>query len=58
MSLTNNALLAVQEQPVEDTDASFLALFRDLRDPKVRKGMARLLNIVKVLADQPEISQN
>lgn len=58
MNLTNNALQAFQEEPVIEGDVSMWALLRDMSDPKVRRGMARLLNLVKVLADQPEISQN
>lgn len=59
MNMTNNALTAIQDQPVEDGDVSLWGLLRDLSDPKVRKGMSRLLNLVKVLADQPnQPSQN
>ena len=54
MSLTNNALQAVQDQPVTDEDISIWALMRDLSDPQVRRGLAKLLNIVKAVADQPE----
>ena len=54
MSLTNNALRAVQDQPVTDEDISIWALLRDLSDPQVRRGLAKLLNIVKAVADQPE----
>jgi len=58
MSLTNNALKAFQEEPVTDKDISMLALLRDLSDPQVRRGLARLLNLVKVIADQPENQNN
>ncbi len=53
LALANNAVSAIQ--PVEDggQEISTLALLRELSDPKVRRGLARLLNLVKVLADQP-----
>lgn len=59
LALTNKALSAIQEEPPEGEDPSALALLRALFDPEVRKGMARMLNLVKVLAEQPtNISQN
>lgn len=57
MSMTNNALQAVQDQPITDEDISIWALMRDLRDPQFRRGIARLLNIVKAVADQPEVKE-
>jgi uncharacterized protein YjgD (DUF1641 family) len=53
MAMTNNALGALQTDVPGVENPSLLALLRDLSDPKVRRGMARLLNMVKVLADQP-----
>jgi uncharacterized protein YjgD (DUF1641 family) len=53
MAMTNNALGALQTDAPGEADPSVWALLRDLSDPKVRRGMARLLNMVKVLADQP-----
>lgn len=53
MALTNNALQAIQTEPEAEAKVSMWALLKDLLDPKVRKGMARLINMVKVLADQP-----
>lgn len=58
MNLTNNALNAIQDEPVTDGNVSMWALLRDLNDPKVRKGMARLMNMLKVIADQPNINEN
>jgi len=57
MAMTNNALSAIQLAPEEDVDVSLWGLLRDLRDPKVRQGMARLLNMLKVLADQTGTQQ-
>ena len=58
MNMTNNALNAIQDEPVSEGDISMWALLRDLNDPKVRKGMARLMNMLKVIADQPNVSEN
>ncbi|RMF76706.1 MAG: DUF1641 domain-containing protein [Chloroflexi bacterium] len=54
MQLANNVVERM-ETPV-DEDISTWQLLRELRDPKVRRGMAKLLNIVKTLADEPEAS--
>jgi uncharacterized protein YjgD (DUF1641 family) len=53
MALTNNALGALQSDLPEGGNPSLWTLLRDLSDPKVRRGLSRLLNMVKVLADQP-----
>lgn len=53
MAMTNNALGALQTDGPGEQNPSLWMLLRDLSDPKVRRGMARLLNMVKVLADQP-----
>ena len=53
LSLANNAVNAIQ--PVQQIESvSTLQLLRSLGDPQVRKGMARLLNIVKTLANDPQ----
>jgi uncharacterized protein YjgD (DUF1641 family) len=58
LSFANNAVTAIQPvEPVENV--STLQLLRSLSDPQVRKGMARLLNIVKTLAndaDDPNVN--
>jgi uncharacterized protein YjgD (DUF1641 family) len=53
MAMTNNALGALQMDAPGEQNPSVWMLLRDLSDPRVRRGMARLLNMVKVLADQP-----
>lgn len=58
MTLTNNAIQAVQHQPITEKDTSMWALMRDLSDPQVRRGLAKLLNIVKAVANEPEIQEN
>ena len=53
LNLANNAIGAIEATPVEEQDISTFALLRELADPQVRRGMARMLNIVKALADEP-----
>lgn len=58
MNMTNNALQAMRDEPLPEDDVSMWALLRDLSDPQVRRGLSRLLNMVKVLAEQPEVYEN
>ncbi len=53
MGLANRAVDAMRGADIHEGDTSLLALARELRDPQVRKGMARLLSMLRVLADQP-----
>jgi uncharacterized protein YjgD (DUF1641 family) len=50
LALANNAITAINPQE-EVEDISTLRLIRELGDPRVRRGMARLLNMVKALDD-------
>lgn len=51
LALANNAISAISPQE-EVQDVSTIQLIRELGDPSVRRGMARLLNIVKALDAQ------
>jgi len=53
MALANNAVQTISQEPNVEENASAWALIREMGDPKVRKGLARMLNVLKVLADQP-----
>jgi len=53
LRLADNALEALQTEPAGEDKISLWALMRELSDPRVRKGLARLLNVVKVMAGQP-----
>jgi uncharacterized protein YjgD (DUF1641 family) len=55
LSLANNAIGAIQEDSMELENVSTWTLVREFSNPKVRKGLSRMLNIVKALADQPDI---
>jgi len=50
MSMADKAIGAM-EAPVEEAPST-LQLLRDLSDPKVRRGIARTLNMLKSLADE------
>jgi uncharacterized protein YjgD (DUF1641 family) len=52
MALTNRAL-GVLQTPEEQTP-SLWVLLKDLSDPKVRRGLGRLIKMMRVLADHPE----
>jgi len=60
LELANKSLAAIQpEEEPQRESVSTWALLRELSDPKVRVGMARMLNLLKVLADQPPpVSKN
>ena len=51
LALANNAISAIKPQ-AEIEDISTIRLIKELGDPRVRRGMARLLNMVKALDDQ------
>ncbi|MEA1976734.1 MAG: DUF1641 domain-containing protein [Chloroflexota bacterium] len=53
LSLADDAISAIQPSAAEEENISTFALLRELSDPKVRRGMSRLLNLLKVLGDQP-----
>ncbi len=54
LSLANNAISSILDEPAGDGKApSAVALIRELRQPEVRKGLARILNLVKSLAETP-----
>jgi uncharacterized protein YjgD (DUF1641 family) len=56
MALANNAVNQLHES--EPEDASVWSLVREMNDPQVRQGMARLLRVLKTFANQPEIRPN
>jgi uncharacterized protein YjgD (DUF1641 family) len=51
LALANNAINAISPQKQVE-EFSTLRLIRELGNPRVRRGMARLLNMVKALDDQ------
>ncbi len=54
MALANQSVEALREAPA-DENASLLTMLREMRDPKVRKGLSRMLNLLKALGDAPQV---
>ena len=52
MNIANNAIGAIQEVPPEIKTPSVLTLLRDLSNPKTRRGLARMINLLQVLDEQ------
>ncbi len=52
MSIANNAVGAIQQTIPETEKISTWSLLRELNNPKVRRGIARLINLLKALDDQ------
>jgi len=57
LALANQALSAISE-PEHEKPPSMLRLAREVMDPDVRLGLARLLTIVKALSNQPAETQS
>lgn len=57
MALTNNAVSAIQMEIPETKKVSNWALLRELGNPKVRRGMVRLLNLLKALDEEANTKQ-
>jgi uncharacterized protein YjgD (DUF1641 family) len=53
MAMANNAIGAFQEIPPETETPSILSLLRELSNPQTRRGMARMINLLKALDEQP-----
>lgn len=53
LSLADRAVSAFQADDAAEEEISAFALLRELSDPQVRRGMSRMLNVMKVIADQP-----
>jgi uncharacterized protein YjgD (DUF1641 family) len=53
MALANQSVNAIRETPADDK-VSLFTLLREMGDPKVRKGLGRLLNLLKALGDTPQ----
>jgi len=54
MALADNAIGALKDQSLEDKPMSTFGLLRELSKPETRIGMARLLNLVKALANSTQ----
>ncbi len=58
LALANNAIGAIGEEPIDMPEkVSLWALLKEMSNPQVRKGLYRMLEMVKVLSDQPDNDQ-
>ena len=57
MALANNAVGAIQEEIPKDEKVSAWALLRELGNPQVRRGMARMLKLLKALDEQTNLNE-
>jgi len=53
MALANQSVDAIREIPPEDEKLSPFQLVKEMGNPQVRRGMARLLNLLKVMGATP-----
>ncbi|MGD8813739.1 MAG: DUF1641 domain-containing protein [Anaerolineales bacterium] len=58
LMLADRSLEALQAPNGDDKTVSMLALLRELSDPDVRKGLFRLLNVVKVFSEETNQIKN
>lgn len=54
MALANNMIDSVREEPDTETRVSLWRLVKELNDPQVRRGMVRLLHMVRSLSEPAE----
>jgi uncharacterized protein YjgD (DUF1641 family) len=54
MALANRAADTLHASEPAEGDTSMWALMRELGDPQMRRGLARMLRVVKTFAEQPE----
>ena len=52
MTIASNAVTAMQEAPAKEDTPSTFALLRELSSPQVRRGMARMLRVLKAMDTQ------
>ncbi len=57
LALANRALDTLRTEETDGRDLSTLALLRQLSDPEVKRGLARLIRVVTVLAEAPSAEE-
>ena len=59
LAIANNVVTAISEEPAEiPQKVSTWMLLKEMSNPEVRRGLLRMLEIVKVLGDQPASDQD
>ena len=54
MALANQGVDAIREVPAEDENISAFKLVKEMGSPQVRRGMSRMLNLLKVMGATPD----
>ncbi|MBC8333826.1 MAG: DUF1641 domain-containing protein [Anaerolineales bacterium] len=53
MAIANQSVDAIREIPAEDENISAFKLVKEMGSPQVRRGMSRMLNLLKVMGETP-----
>jgi len=53
MAIANQSVDAIREVPAEDENISAFKLVKEMGSPQVRRGMSRMLNLLKVMGETP-----
>lgn len=53
MAIANQSVDAIREIPAEDETISAFKLVKEMGSPQVRRGMSRMLNLLKVMGETP-----
>jgi len=54
MALANQSVDALRSAPMEDDQVSTWKLLKEMGTPQVRRGMARMLNLLKAMGENPQ----
>ncbi len=53
MALANQVVDAISEVPAEDDKIPTIKLLKEMGSPEVRRGLSRMLNLLKVMGATP-----
>ena len=53
MAIANQSVDAIREIPAEREEISTFALIKEMGSPQVKRGMSRMLNLLKVMGETP-----
>jgi len=53
MAIANQSVDAIREAPAENEKVSAFKLVKEMGSPQVRRGMSRMLNLLKVMGESP-----
>jgi uncharacterized protein YjgD (DUF1641 family) len=58
MTMANKAIGAIQTSPPETKTPSVISLLRELSNPKTRRGLSRMINLLQILDEQSNQSNS